>query len=339
MTRSFAAAAAFLAIGSLASTAFGQEDASATSAARTIGTEGLRLAESGNCKEAIEKLDRAEKLHHAPTTLQKLGECQLQAGKLVIGLEALRRVARETLPADAPPVFQAAKQRAQQLLDQNAGKVAQLHVTVTLPAGVTPIVTVDGEAVPPALVDVDRPTDPGPHVVEASAQGYRKATQTVTLKEGERSAVTLAPDAEPNAPAPAAQTTVATTTNEASSRTSAPSSTKTTRNVAYALYGVGAAGLVVGTIFGAVALGKKGGLNDDCPEQADGSRLCNANRTADDRTSLKTFATVSTVGFVVGGVGLVGGTIALLFSRSAAKGGTLGGIQLGPTSVGYRGSF
>ena len=269
--------------------------------------------------------------------MQKLGECQLQAGKIVLGLEALRRVARETLPADAPPVFQAAKQRAQVLLDQNAGKVAQLHVTVTLPAGVTPIVTVDGEAVPAALVDVDRPTDPGSHVIEATAQGYRKATQTVTLKEGERSAITLAPDAEPNAPAPAAQTTVATTTETA--KPASPASTKTTRTVAYGLYGAGAAGLLVGTIFGAVALGKKGGLNDDCPEQADGSRLCNANRTADDRTSLKTFATVSTVGFVVGGVGLVGGTIALLFSRSAAKGGTLGGIQLGPTSVGYRGSF
>lgn len=338
MTRSFAAAAAFLTIGSLASTAFGQEDASATAAARTIGTEGLRLAESGNCKEAIEKLERAEKLHHAPTTLQKLGECQLQAGKLVVGLEALRRVARESLPADAPPVFQAAKQRAQLLLDQNAGKVAQLHVTVTLPAGVAPIVTVDGEAVPSALVDVDRPTDPGSHVVEVTAPGFRKATQTVTLKEGERTSITLALDAEPNAPAPAGQTT-GPTTSEPVSRPASPPSTKTTRTVAYALYGAGAAGLVVGTVFGAVALGKKGGLNDDCPEQADGSRLCNANRTADDRTSLKTFATVSTVGFVVGGVGLVGGTIALLFSRSAAKGGTLGGLQLGPTSVGYRGSF
>lgn len=338
MTRSFAAAAAFITIGSLASTALGQEDASATAAARTIGTEGLRLAESGNCKDAIDKLDRAEKLHHAPTTLQKLGECQLQAGKIVLGLEALRRVARETLPADAPPVFQAAKQRAQVLLDQNAGKVAQLHVTVTLPAGVTPVVTVDGEAVPAALVDVDRPTDPGSHVIEATAQGYRKATQTVTLKEGERSAVTLAPDAEPNAPAPVAQTTVATTTEAA--KPASPASTKTTRTVAYALYGAGAAGLLVGTIFGAVALGKKGGLNDDCPEQPDGSRLCNANRSPDDRTSLKTFATVSTVGFVVGGAGLVGGTIALLFSRSAAKGGSVvGGLQIGPTSVGYRGSF
>lgn len=338
MTRSFAAAAAFVTIGSLASTAHGQEDASATAAARAIGTEGLRLAESGNCKDAVDKLDRAEKLHHAPTTLQKLGECQLQAGKIVLGLEALRRVARETLPADAPPVFQAAKQRAQLLLDQNAGKVAQLHVTVTLPAGVTPVVTVDGEAVPAALVDVDRPTDPGSHVVEATAPGYRKASQTVTLKEGERSALTLAPEAEPNAPAPVAQATGTTTTEPA--KPTSPPSAKTTRTVAYALYGAGAAGLLVGTIFGAVALGKKGGLNDDCDEQPDGTRLCTrGDRTADDRTSLKTYATVSTVGFVVGGAGVVGGTIALLFSRSAAKGGPVGGLQIGPTSVGYRGSF
>src|SRR5688572_21340468 len=75
----------------------GDDDASSTAAARIIGTEGLRLAEAGNCKDAIEKLERAEKLHHAPTTLTKLGECQIQIGRIVAGLESLRRVVREPM--------------------------------------------------------------------------------------------------------------------------------------------------------------------------------------------------------------------------------------------------
>src|SRR4029079_17212090 len=45
------------------------QDAGDMATARTLGTEGLRLAESGDCAGAVEKLTRAEKLHHAPTTL------------------------------------------------------------------------------------------------------------------------------------------------------------------------------------------------------------------------------------------------------------------------------
>ncbi len=37
------------------------QDAGDVGTARTLGTEGLRLAESGNCEAAIEKLARAER--------------------------------------------------------------------------------------------------------------------------------------------------------------------------------------------------------------------------------------------------------------------------------------
>ena len=356
-TTSLVAAAACLALVAQTGIAAAQDDASATAAARAIGTEGLRLAETGNCKDAIEKLDRAEKLRHAPTTLAKLGECQVQTGKLVVGLEALRRVVREPLAPDAPPAFQQAKQRAQTLLDANQAKVAQLHVTVSVPAGVKAEVTVDGETATAALLDVDRPTDPGAHTVEASAPGYKKATQAVTLKESERIAITLTPEIDPNAPAVTPPVVPVATSTPPPEPTQPPpppppQPSKTLRYATYGLFGAGGAGLVVGTIFGIGALVKKGSLHDDCPvgDAAQGEnpadRYCHGTRTADDRGSVKTWATVSTVGFVVGGVGVVGGVATLLFARSEAKGQGQGkaakflaGLEVGPTSFGYRGSF
>jgi len=41
------------------------DDAAETAAARSLAVEGLKLADSGKCADAIEKLSRAEKLHHA----------------------------------------------------------------------------------------------------------------------------------------------------------------------------------------------------------------------------------------------------------------------------------
>src|SRR5580704_328085 len=78
-------------------------------AARGLGTEGTRLADAGDCNAAIAKLEAAEKLYHAPTTLDRLGECQISVGRIVAGTESLNRLVREPLSASAPPAFVAAK--------------------------------------------------------------------------------------------------------------------------------------------------------------------------------------------------------------------------------------
>src|SRR5690606_8120785 len=79
-------------------------------AARTLGTEGIKLANAGDCESAIDKLARAEALYHAPTILGRLGECQVALGKLVEGTENLNRVIREPLPANAPVAFKQARE-------------------------------------------------------------------------------------------------------------------------------------------------------------------------------------------------------------------------------------
>src|SRR6516162_7627595 len=64
-------------------------------AARELGKEGIKLADSGKCDQAIDRFTRAEKLYHAPSVLERLGECQVKTGKLVAGTESLQRVVHE----------------------------------------------------------------------------------------------------------------------------------------------------------------------------------------------------------------------------------------------------
>jgi hypothetical protein len=317
--------------------AWADDDPSAVAAARNVGVEGLRLAEQGNCKEAIPNLDRAEKLHHAPTTLAKLGECNVKEGRLVLGVEQLRRVARETLDPKAPPAFTAAKTRAQKIADETQPRIAQLHVSVIVGSGVKPTVMIDGEAVPTALLEIDRPTDPGTHSVEATAEGYSTASQSVTLKEGEAQKVTITleaqsggsgtPDVLPTSSAPSSHPT-SDPAPQKEPESPPASSSGTVRNVGWALVGVGAAGLATGAIAGAVGLHTKSTLDGLCLD-----KQC-PPKGADLIDQLKTEATIATIGFVVGGAFLVGGA-ALLFFGPKAK----ANVSVGYRTVVVRGAF
>src|SRR3954469_9819767 len=120
-----------------------EDTATETAAARTLAVDGLKLAQSGKCDEAIPKLERSEKLHHSAIVLSRLGECQVSRGKLVEGTEMLRRVRREPLPASPSPALSKAYERAQVVLDTAKPKIAGLTISVSVPAGAELKLTVD----------------------------------------------------------------------------------------------------------------------------------------------------------------------------------------------------
>lgn len=313
------------------------DDPSAIAAARAIGVEGLRLAEGGNCKEAVEKLERAEKLHHAPTTLAKLGECNIKLGRLVLGAEQLRRLTRESLPPSAHPAFVSAKARAQKLLDETDPRIAQLRVVVVVAAGVVPQVSIDGEAVPAALLEIDRPTDPGTHLVEATAAGHAKASLSVVLKDGERIAISLTPEPEaapPPAPAPVPEAPPSPPpAPPPPAAPPPPPPPNTLRTVGWALVGVGGVGLTTGIVAGALGLGTRGKLQQSC----DPNGACDPDQQGRlDRLNAQ--ATVGTIGFIIGGAGLASGAAILLFGPKPVA-ARLHGLGVGLGTLGYRGAF
>src|SRR3954471_20181115 len=185
-------------LATLASSSRADDSAENTAAARTLGVEGVQLADAGKCPEAIEKLTRAEALHHAPTILGRLGECQVNVGDVVEGTETLNRVVREQLAPNAPKVFHDAQERAQKVLTQATPKIAHLVIRVT-PSNVKASVAVAGKPVPAALLGAERPTDPGTHQVTATAEGYKPSSATVTLAEGGHQDITLLLEKDPAA--------------------------------------------------------------------------------------------------------------------------------------------
>jgi PEGA domain len=285
-----------------------QPPAENVAAARALGLQGVQLADGGDCTSAIEKLSRAEALYHAPTILGRLGECQVVVGQIVLGTENLNRVVREELPTTAPKAFRDAQERAKAALAAALPRIAKLTVKVE-PADAAAQVTVAGMPLPTALFGVERPTDPGVHEVVVSAPGYVQQKANVTLTEGEAEELDIRLVKDPaTAVAPPASPPPTLTV------TSAPTSPAVDRRgggkaLAFVSLGVGGAGLVVGGVTGILAANKKGDL------------ACEAKRCPtsqkDTLDSARSLATVSTVGFAVGLVGVGVGVVLLLTGNDA----------------------
>ncbi len=178
--------------------------------ARALGTEGVQLAASGDCRNAVDRLSRAESLVHAPTTALPLAQCEIQLGRVIAGTEILNRLVNDPLPPNAPPPWIDAKRRAQSILGPAQARIAKLKIHVDPAPGVPgPVtVTVDGTPLPPALLDADRLTDPGGHHVSAR-QGALTADTDVQLGDGQALSVSLALGAGPGGAARGAATPTA----------------------------------------------------------------------------------------------------------------------------------
>jgi hypothetical protein len=317
--------------------AAGAQDASnaeETAAARSLALEGIKLADAGRCDEAMDKLARAEKLHHAPVVLGRLGECQVARGQLVEGTETLRRVLREPVPANPPAVLVKARERAQAVLERAKGRIGTLNIVLKggPPGNAGVVVSVDGQGMNLALLEVDRPTDPGFHVVEAGAPGYLSTSARVGLTAGDRQSVVIHLEPDPNAvpvaqqepsqTEPAAPGTTAgqsaaaappSATGQlgvATTETSAPEEPDYT--AAYVAWGAGGVGILVGSVLGLMAISGKNDLDQQCE-----GNLC-PESSRDSLDSARSASTAATISFALGGVGLGLGTF-LYFNASPSS--------------------
>lgn len=262
MLRSVTLLSSLLVLAVTAPSAAAEAAAEDIAAARSLGIQGIELADAGKCDEALDKLERAEALYHAPTILGRLGECQVQVGQIVRGTENLNRVVREQLAPNAPNAFKAAQERAKKVLDSALPRIAYLTVKVE-PKTANPSVSVDQAGVPSALIGAERPTDPGTHEVVASAPGYIESRQSITLGEGAHQEVTLTLSADPNAQSTPLNTNTTTMPADGASTIAltpsapppAPVASRDNSLAVFAL-GIGGAGLITGTVTGILAINK-----------------------------------------------------------------------------------
>ncbi len=308
--------------------ATGEQSAADVTMARQLGNKGLELAQSGDCAAAVDPLSRSEAMHHAPTTLTILGECNIRLGKLVEGAEQLTRVVRENLDPLGPRSFQVAQERARTRLEETRPRIPKVRLVVR---GAAPNAALtlrfDGDSIPVASLGLDRPVDPGAHHVEVSAHGYTTAAGDLTVREGETRELSLelAPLAEPESQLSTATPEGTESSPGKASKALAMGSRQPHNRVpAYVAVGIGGAGIAAGAAFGLVTLSKTSSLDKRCPTRS----TCPASAQSDIDLSKMT-AWTSTIAFGVGAAVLLPGLYFAL--RGEASGPPPGDVASHPT--------
>jgi len=313
------------------------QSAADLASARALYKEARELRDKGDTRAALEKFKAANALAGTPITALELGRTHAQAGQPVEALEAWLSVARMRVDPKESENAKSARAEAATLAEQIAPKIPSLVVKLEdPPPDVT--VTVDGATLPAETLGHPRKLDPGDHTVVARGRGVSDETRAVRLEEGAAETVTIVfPRARAlAAPAPSVPAPVPAASAAPAPRPASHEETRArTSPLVYVGFGVGAAGLVVGAIGGGVALAEKGKLGPLCEGLScdpSAKKIVSSGRT---------WATVSTVGFVVGGVGVAAGIVGLLMPRRevVVVPGLTARLVLDPGAVGLEGTF
>lgn len=277
---------------------------------------------AGNHAAACPKLRESLRLKHASGTLLNLALCEEQAGQLASSWAHFLEAAASMSPGDERiPI---ARQRAAALEPRLP------RLTLRLPANApdTTRVERDGEPVSKASLGVAIPVNPGKHRISVIAADGGRSEQEIRIAEGRAQDLTLV------LPAPlpvAAQPPVSGSgqfhaDTDGARRGDAGPGDSGPPTLALVVGGIGVLGVISGALTASLARSKRGQADDHCPEKRcdeDGDRLIEDG---------KQLATISWVSWVVGGVGLVGGTYLWLSHDSSNE----LGVAAGPSSASLR---
>src|SRR5260370_15129686 len=316
----------------------GAQSASDKAAAEALFDQGRSAMQEGDFGKACGLLERSQPTAPGIGTLLYLAECYEKSGRTASAWATFREAADAADRTRESGRARTGRDRAARL----EPLLSRLSIQVAPEATQIPGITIErsGKPVQAALYNVPVPVDPGDYQITANAPGYEGFSQVVTVGEkAARASVTvpslkkLESDKALTAIAPADALKPSASPEPGAPPAPSPDSVgKGQRTTAYVLGGVGAAGIVVGSIFGLQAISKNKDAEQHCPrgykcDDADGPALAEQARNA---------ARVSTIAFGVGAVALGGG--AVLFFTSPRGGGSVA-YGISPTGVVVRGSF
>lgn len=245
-------------------------------AAGPLFDRGLADMQAGRYDTGCPALADSYRLDPRPGTLFTLAECEAKAGKIGSALAHYRDyLARwQAMPPDQQTRQRERRDVATKQVAELAPLVPQLTITLRSPAPGTKVLRDDAE-LGSASLGVPLPVDPGDHVIVVLDATGHQSSQTVHVGKGESKAVELeAPQETPSTPSSGGG--------------------GFWRPLIYTTAGIGAAGIVLSLVTGAVALGKKGDISAGCNDT-----VCTPDGKA-AADSAQTFAAVSTVTFIVG---------------------------------------
>jgi hypothetical protein len=274
------------------SLAFAEPSPADVETARGLYVEGLQLRDAGKLDVSLARFKAAHALAATPITTLELGRAHVLLAELVEAREVLLSVAR--LPVQAGESAKAANARveAQALAEQLRERIPAIQIVFASQPAQPPHVTVDGATIPPEALATPRKVNPGPHAIVAESNGAR-ANANVLLVEREVRVVMLTLGPAAAAPGTPTSSGPAAPVRDAEPARSGPGPWFYTGLV------TAGAGVIVGTITGALALSKASTLESECTGSA-----C-PRSAADDLSTSRTMGVVSTIAFSIAGAGAV----------------------------------
>ena len=335
-------------------------DDSDKEAIRVLSNEAAADFDQRRYDAAREKFLRAYRIAQVPKLAVWAARANEKLGHLVAAyelyLQALSFQPNDLWKADTQ---QQAQKDAEAELGTLQPRIPKLTIDIEGAKANEVSVRVDEKQIPSDLLGVERLANPGQRQI-VGKRGDEVVNQAVNLTEGEKKHVVLR-FRNTQAPALATPGVVAgTALSIPASQASAPSNgiapskttsetnsplsnaqpaseqgsphTSTNRTLGWIGVGVGAAGLALGATTGLMVALKYGDLNPDCP-----NRNCNGQHTPEVST-YNTMRTISTVGFIVGGVATAAG-VTLLLTTPKEKSPARVGLWLSPNTAAITGEF
>lgn len=278
--------------------------------ARQLAIQGVEAVESGNCKDGVQLLERAEKMHHAPVHLQFIARCRYREGRLVMATELWRQIAREGAPAGASPALVNAVAEANAQLQRTLPRLARTTFRTT---GEYPglELRLDGTVLPQEILGGSQLLDPGPHELTATAPGYTPWQRGWTLTEGGNAEIVVTLAAAEGTPGPGP----AVATGEGSGAGYPP----WFGTAGWITASTGAAALVGGTVALLARNSRRNELESDCPNKE--CRDMEQAELDDRKSSIEGLTTAANVLFFGGGVLLAGGVTLIVLDKTSKSSG------------------
>ncbi len=269
-------------------------------AAEALFDSGRAAIANGDFSRACEQFRESGRLDPAVGTDFNLADCEEKRGRLATAWELFVSVEQRLPPGDER--IDVAERRAQAL----EARVPKLTLRLAPGAPLDSTVRDGKVALGAATLGVALPLDPGRHEFVVSAPGRAPRRFEITLAEGDARVLDVTPGALANS------AIVSESPPDARDAASIPhdsSRHSSTRTLGFVLGGVGVAGLGAGAVTGLMVLGKKSTLDASC----DARKVC-SQAGVDAAQSGRTLEIVSTVGWIVGAVGLGAGAYFVLTS-------------------------
>jgi hypothetical protein len=293
-------------IGVFSAHVFAQE----TAAASALFERGLAAMEAGRYDEGCPALEESYRIEPLAGVLFTSAECHAKWGKTAT---AVARYQDYLNAFERMPASQRVKQRgrddvAKKQIAALEPKVPKLSVSLPPDAPPQTVVKRGGVVLGRPSLGVPIPVDPGEHIFTTEVPGGSPHEQRISVQPGETKSVVLeieqagGPEAKPRAHAAAG----------AASASSAPEpGGSSQRTLGYVIGGIGVAGVIAGSVTGALVFSKKSTVDDNCQDT-----LCNAEGK-DAADSAKTLGLVSNIAFGVGAAGLLTGAVLILTAPKA----------------------